>query len=625
MRTIYRTNNFITAIFLLASAIAGCSSDKNIGMPLNESGDDVPKVSEAYCHACHGTSINRISGQPIFAGYTRSKHFRNPGGDVTGCQGCHGGGAQHNGAGPIPYNNPDTAGKCFTCHERTFKVAHFYNITGSGSHPAMYVTTNYRKSCGSCHEPHNHLSAMNERKSWAISGHGSEIAPAWSHYDFKNIAWEGTFPCLRCHTSSGFRKYAAGNFSTPFPTTTWAGVGDSGREVLACNACHRNSSFRRLSSAAFTAPYPGNGSNMPATFPDVGESNLCIPCHSGRESGAAIASISDFRNVAFVDSHNMAAAGLMYMQIGFINFTSLDARAGISTYGKTLLPNKDMTQVLAIGPNAGKTRVIAGVPNGVEGGVASKHRQMGTPSILYAEDWIITSGIYDTRGPCVSCHIKAEVSRMPPPELGTNVGGVYNGNGPYYVGTVQAYRPDSHRLLAITDSAAQQACNPCHGDDAYVLVPGPKNGAVLKNENYALPGFKAGLAVTRKLLAKPAVGITYDATTYPYFFDDRLPPVNGLKQPVRDWTRGTGNQTFGRKLMGACYNLHVMTRDQGAYVHARNYAQRLLFDSVDFLDDGVMNSSSAATYIANDTTGYFPPGATPATLTWLFKAGGIRP
>ena len=50
--------------------------------------------------------------------------------------------------------------------------------------------------------------------------------------------------------------------------------------------------------------------------------------------------------------------------------------------------------------------------------------------------------------------------------------------------------------------------------------------------------------------------------------------------------------------MGACFNINLLTREPGAYVHARSYVRRLIYDSIDFLDDKTINMSTGLTAIA---------------------------
>jgi len=56
--------------------------------------------------------------------------------------------------------------------------------------------------------------------------------------------------------------------------------------------------------------------------------------------------------------------------------------------------------------------------------------------------------------------------------------------------------------------------------------------------------------------------------------------------------------------MGACFNINLLTREPAAYVHARTYARRLLYDTIDYLDDGTINLSTGDTAIAFDNVMY---------------------
>jgi hypothetical protein len=108
--------------------------------------------------------------------------------------------------------------------------------------------------------------------------------------------------------------------------------------------------------------------------------------------------------------------------------------------------------------------------------------------------------------------------------------------------------------------------------------------------------------------------IKYDGASYPYFYD--LQKDASGKTSITDWTRknvagvsdtaaiaigttvipvGGLTQVQAYRLMGACYNLNVLIREPGAYLHARTYSQRLVFDTVDFLDNNLMDFSSLIT------------------------------
>lgn len=569
----------------MAAFMSGCSSDTKDG----GSAADVPKVDEKTCAQCHGSSYNSQSGMPIYSEYVQSKHFLNSVGTVVGCQDCHGGGAMHNGVGPIPYPNPDKAGKCFGCHKNSFlglynanqtptaiQKTHFYNVTGAGVRNAMYVTRNFENGCTACHEPHNPLNGKgaDQRKAWAGSGHGKVTGEAWRHYDFKNMKDADGYSCLRCHTSTGYSDFLAGSWSNPFPASTWAAAGDNGREVLTCRSCHVNDSFAVKRAPAFVAPY--NSNLNPKTFPSVGESNLCIACHTGRENADSIEAITNFTNVGFKNSHYKAGAALMYMASGFWNFTTSSQVIGSSTRLKTMTPDN-----------------ITVPTYGISGGVSSTHRKLGT-TLINGDGHnpaFFVPGVADANGPCVTCHL--------------NVNGSPTGD-----------RPAFGHTWKIDVNAAAQLCINCHGSE--VSVGGAANAIALQTFlDDQSKGFTDALGLIQNLFVTK-YNIDYDSVNYPYFFESGKPHT--FANQVKDWTRGTGDQLSGKRLMGSAFNLNLLTKDPGSYVHARTYVRRLIYDTVDYLDDKTMNYSVTATAIAYNPALYGKgvQAYTDGTLTTLY-------
>ncbi|UFS71351.1 hypothetical protein LPW11_03950 [Geomonas sp. RF6] len=470
------------------------------------------------------------------------------------CSTCHGGGGS-----PTGYEvtrNPDTDGKCLKCHgvshseDVLMKNApqHFGSVSGTGVVGASYVNVANQGKCRSCHNPHQNTLTPQHR-AFALSGHGKTDAEAFNHYDFKSR----TDGCNRCHTSTGFKKYVT-DFATPTPAF---GVGDTTRGVLGCDTCHESynykSSLRQL--AAVSAPYKGVAA---ARFPDVGESNLCLPCHAGLESGATINALADgaFGNAGFENSHYLAAAGLMYMKIGFTNFTSASAPFGSSTYGQSLSPDSDST------------------PGGMLKATTSAHRNLGTPLINGDRHNLsfFVPGVLDKNGPCVTCHL--------------------NGSG-------VAKREASGHSMKIDANAYRQVCINCHTSENTVpLAADGSDFARIFLEPQAEAYEEALRLMEHLLLTK--YEISFNKAVYPYFYDEKILPVNGKKQAVRDWTRG--GTVNGKKMMGACFNFNLLKREPAAYAHARSYSRRLIYDSIDFLDDGIMNGSTGATALASGLT-----------------------
>jgi hypothetical protein len=598
----------VVSSLLAGLMISGCGTDNKQGTL--SSPDSVAKVDEASCAQCHGSSFDSVSGQAIYAGYVQSKHFKNAIGEVVGCQDCHGGGAQHNGVGPIPYANPDSAGKCWGCHQNGFlgkyestgvataaEAAHFYNITGAGVHPAMYATSKFQNKCTACHEPHNPIQGLGkeERRAWATSEHGEVNEPAWATEDFK-----ANSSCLRCHTATGFINYVQSGFTNQ---AVFAPATDLGREVLTCSACHTADSFSVRPVGKYTATY--NAGKNPKTFPTVGTSNLCIPCHSARESGDTVSAVTNFANSSFKNSHYKAAAATMYMSNAFINFTTLTAPAPSSTEGSAFTSAKTYFQTLM--PD------IASVPSyGVVGGQSSAHRKLGTPLITGSETYLPKGGIaLTTNGPCVTCHLQADN-----PVAGDTA---QNRNIP-----VPAVRTGHGHSLQIDNDTAQQLCLPCHADAPHLDGGDGIGGAKFTNistlgmmeKSMIEPqstAFQNGLKLIKQQLLVKYL-IKFDPAAYPYFYDLKKDATG--KTAVTDWTRkdvpgvandnaalalgmtpipaGGFSQKQASRVMGACFNFNLLTREPGAYLHARTFTQRLVYDAVDFLDDNQMNFSALA-------------------------------
>ena len=127
-RTAYKLSAVLASL-LLTAVLAACGSDHR---EANANPANVARVAdEATCRVCHSTSIDPRSATQLVPEFLASVH--NPDGPnagvnsstdplkQTGCQGCHGGGAEHNGVGPIPFPDPlaatpDGIDRCVLCH-----------------------------------------------------------------------------------------------------------------------------------------------------------------------------------------------------------------------------------------------------------------------------------------------------------------------------------------------------------------------------------------------------------------------------------------------------------------------------------------------------------------------------
>ena len=67
--------------------------------------------------------------------------------------------------------------------------------------------------------------------------------------------------------------------------------------------------------------------------------------------------------------------------------------------------------------------------------------------------------------------------------------------------------------------------------------------------------------------------------------------------------------------MGACFNINLLNREPGAFAHARTYSRRLLYDTIDWLDNKAIDRSVSATAVAS--------GLKDADGNDLFRMGAV--
>lgn len=315
-----------------------CHTDAAMPTPLNENSVERAsfKITQAsagpvggyFCSNCH-TAQNAVA----FAGSRHSANgllctschtggSHNPAAGVSACNGCH-----LDATGEV-VNHPFAVGSaaCTGCHDvHTLQVSqgsmggalgalHFNNQTGAG-YPASYVTS--RSSCSDCH--YDSPANREVRHQWYTSGHARVNGRAWSLYDFKTRSG-----CVQCHTSTGFVAYSSGR-----QTAAWGSASDKTKELLTCVGCHKDMRTGELRTPRPVQPYPDDS----YLNRDAGKSNICLGCHSGRNNGASItarlAAGADFGNLAFIDSHYMAAGGVLNGKVGY-HFGAASRYAGYS-------------------------------------------------------------------------------------------------------------------------------------------------------------------------------------------------------------------------------------------------------------------------------------------------------
>jgi hypothetical protein len=578
---------------------------------------------------------------------------------VVGCESCHSGGSLHvaqGGAGPIGYA-VYTAGvisgttssvqisaqfaTCTSCHELldpndpvssptltpvhsaasgTVPIGSDYTITdthyampgnwpggfGANTIPINGYVMDYasEKVCADCHNPHK---APTQNREWAQSAHGDKnpfnlnstqtgyFSGAWAHYNWSLANFR---VCQRCHTTTGFTAYSdalrtgnraqanlisAGTASPPpiLPNTAFK------PEMLKCNGCHTDNKGTLRNPGAITASYnlTVTGQTKPSalashTYPDVAGSNVCMACHTGLESGDTIRGLNDpallsagtitlfnYGNSSFVNSHYLTAGGQIFTATGY----EFEGR-----------PYNNIPEYL--------------------------HDKIGTPATVQLAPYVDTG----SNGPCIGCHMSRP-----------------NKNG-------------NHLFMPITRSTtsygevtgiASEMCMRCHGPSPTLILDLVKEQK--KQYMEALEALKEQMALKLQLYFFPYYPYWHRTSTYAATKTACTENV-----PVKNWqTNGTGELTSavtatmpscaeiagnndgivgtGQNNMGAAFNFNLLEHDPGAYAHNRMYVKRLIYDSIDWVDDGVMNYSVGATLDAECSVGSPPVWCSEAIIYLL--------
>ncbi|MBT0654606.1 hypothetical protein [Geomobilimonas luticola] len=563
-------------LVLLTTSLSGCGNDTSVSQTKSNF------AASETCITCHSAqkTVSPVTLASVTDEWYSSLHNIKKGASCIDCHGSGNGhpstcGSCHGGATTVglEFHNPVAAGRCYNCHGVDATVfplgkgkRHFDIYTTSNAVGTKVPTATYvgtQNTCSNCHAPHKN-DLLPQHREWAESGHGKVDADPWIHYTFNTRN-----TCNRCHTTTGFLKYIkTGNDSA------WATKGE--QEMLRCNGCHSDYRWARIPSIDFRTPYTPSLQASSGFPTDIGDTKLCIPCHAGLNSGYAIeTTTADLTKTSFgtFNSHYMAAAGLMFVKNGFTGFADPTAMSG----------------TLATKNGVSNTPVTYGesLTSSDDGGVlTSTHRKFGTAAMKTDSH----PGGRDlvTGGPCVTCHLSGK-----------------------------------HHTLKIDAFAFNNICVKCHSKEGTTLLTADNFGTVFIEEQAAI--FQNAIMLARTLLHN-TYGIDYDSANYPYFFP--VGEAHDRDHGFTDWTlTGTLTGSDAKKLLGVCFNINLLSRDPAAYAHARTYARRLLYDSIDFLDDRTMNHSVSAT-IATTDPAHFTNGGTSAlsspSFNYLVKFNGPK-
>lgn len=716
---------------LLATALfAGCGTSNKEG---NLSAANVAKVDEATCRTCHATSVEPLTGASILEQFFNSPHVAN------GCQSCHGGGAMHNGVGPIafPKPGPEQCGQCHTaqdsaeyatskhatvatedgealcnrCHTHEGAVLGMKNgYTGDKAgllalaavQPAAIQNASVIQ-CATCHVMHEGKlrtdatwkpalqvgystaggsdqyslctgchTYINEAGVLVASGNNGtakfQHETAWNrviastHFDNPAtgvqavalpstkiegyvIRTNGANPCFDCHgheskTETNIlgrnadRQYVR---ITPESTTytDWAKSGHAGGlltnkyaavdaypkkadgtydrsagmldAVMAagvdgtsgpawehydwdsasrqsCQRCHTSTGASNFMTAPATYSAANNnfthlsGWNTTTKTSPQNELLYCWGCHSNAGTGA-------LRTPgAIVETYGAGAVGdpvtkVTYPDVAGSN-VCMTCHLGRET-GEVIKNNVDADGVrgfinshyLAAGGTLFGTTGYEYTGLNYENPSFFKHDKIGTAAAAGT----------GTNGPCVGCHMTT-----PNKHQFKNV-----------------TKDDTGAITAITSTA----CATCHAGDFALTAQKLTD----EEEEY-----KAAIDAAAATLASK--GIYFSTAANPYFFT--APYVaGGTNVSYTNWA-GPYGVALWKETMGAAFNTNLLAHDPGGYAHNRYYAKRLIWDSIDFISNGIIDNDVVAAIDAQVTAGTLSAEAATAAKTYL---GTARP
>ena len=243
-----------------------------------------------------------------------------------------------------------SANPCFDCHGHEFKTNtsnlirndQGKYVLNTSLEPTIYTDwaksahagklllqkyaaqENYKNADGS----YNRSTAMTDGV--MAAGVTGETGAAWEHYDWDASSRQD---CQRCHTATGAAnflsnpsgynpakndfRHLSGWTGTLNPDGTFSNITSSPQnELLYCWGCHSNAAkgvLRNPGALSFTY---SNGAT--ATYPNVSGSNVCLACHTGRETGDSIKNSTDSDGIlSFINSHYLAAGGQLYGTTGY--------------------------------------------------------------------------------------------------------------------------------------------------------------------------------------------------------------------------------------------------------------------------------------------------------------------
>ena len=468
-------------------------------------------------------------------------------GHPNSCSRCHGGTPSGSSTRHDVTLNPDTSLKCFKCHgPTTLGAPHFNNNTSAGF-PASYVSSMYVGNCRKCHNPHNPAAkdakGNSIDKQWADSGHGDPRSGAHARYDFKtrgsyepvNLTFQ--YYCVRCHTSTGYVKFVTSGFTDIAP---FAGPG-----------------------YPVVQNVPPTVSPTPPDRPSSDkskETTNCDVCHddgNGNAYGFKLRTVPPVR-IYYNVSTAWAVSKITNTTVKLNNSPVDYPDKGASNMCIPCHAGRGVGQLIKAAAAAGLD--FSSAPSSISahdrdaaatlarhGGYEYDGRDYANPDeYLHEKVGIGNTQGTGTRGPCITCHMKSDASHsFEPVKIDPTTG--------------------------VITTIVSRTCASCHNGSL-------KPAWTPQTLQAQRAGFQAALTALSRLRTVRVVPKPVST-----------PNPKNLYNWEFQFGAGSGPNT-----MGANFNYSLLVNELGAFAHNSTYVKRLIYDSIDWLNDGVLNNDVEA-------------------------------
>jgi len=502
---------------------------------VNKSSAIVARDTCGNCHQSAGVGTNTN----VFGNWSSSTHAQK----FVMCAHCHVG--------------ADTGGHFGDLHSGTVNETTFvytslhldqgknfcFSCHHTANSPHYNVETELANICVACHNPNVHNPAATMSLGLGakhFNGYTSSVNP-----NFRAAYVTPSTQCSNCHITTNATPDAVNDPALLQQRTDWATSGHSNTNgpgwiakdfkiLSGCVQCHTTTGFISYSTAKITTAW--------GTVSDKTRGVLsCDGCHTDISTGALRTSnpIQPYANVPYTNPNLSTSNLCMKCHSGTRSGQSIKA---------LLAANSDFSNLVFIGSHSSAAAGIllksAGYEFDSKNYSNSRHFKHDAIGNNHFKAYGYDTGV---AGPCVGCHMSSSNKHSFSPLVKDTSGAVTSINS--------------------------TSCGGCHTGPAF-LDAGRMNVRKAK--------FATVLLALQKVLETKAI---YYANVEPYFF-----------KSVGNTDSGNAFTNWGNAdTMGAAFNFNLLQHEPGAYAHNMIYSKRLIYDSIDFLDNGLLDNSVVAT------------------------------